>query len=420
MVPMHAIERILASHAGRQQVSAGELITVDVDLAGVNDLYLQVLESFQAMGGRRVRNPERVVFFFDHYAPPSTIKSAENQRAMRTFVEEQGIERLLDVDEGVCHQALWQHGWVRPGMLVVITDSHATTHGAFGAFSTGVGATDMAGILLSGKLWLRVPEVIRVEITGDLPPGTMAKDVILRVLRILRADGATYKAVEFCGPGISSMSLDQRTILANMSVELGAKASFIPVDGLLESELMKRTAEPYAIPTTDPDYQYAARYSLDVSALEPQIARPGAVDDVVNVASVLGTPVDQAYVGGCTGGLLEDMAAVASQLHGAQVHKGVRFVVSPASSSIYLQAIEKGYIAEVVRAGGTVINPGCGPCLGVHQGILAAGEVCVSAASRNFPGRMGSTEAQIYLASPATAAASAIHGRIALPAKEGS
>jgi len=415
---MHAIEHILAMHAGLDHVHAGDLITVNVDLAGINDLYLQVLESFWEMGARQVRNPERVVFLFDHYAPPSTIKSAENQRAMRAFAAEQGIDRLLDIHEGVCHQALWQHGWMKPGMLVAITDSHATTHGAFGAFSTGVGATDMAGILLSGKLWLRVPEVIKVEIRGDLPPDTMAKDVMLTVLRTLHADGAVFKAVEFCGEGTRKMSLDQRTVLANMSVELGAKASFIPVDGVLKSELEKRASGPYTVPTTDPTYAYADQFTIDVSELEPQIALPGAVDNAVRVASVLETPIDQVYIGGCTGGALEDMEATAAQVRRGRVHKGVKLIVSPASSSIYLQALEKGCIAEIVRAGGTVINPGCGPCLGVHQGILASGEVCVSTASRNFPGRMGSREARIYSASSATAAASAIQGCLALPAKE--
>jgi len=415
---MHAIEHILAEHAGRDHVQAGDVITVEVDLAGVNDLYLQVLESFWEMGGRTVWNPEKAVFFFDHYAPPSTIKSAENQRAMRKFVEQQGIERLLDIHEGVCHQALWQYGLVRPGMVIVITDSHTTTHGAYGAFATGVGATDMAGILLSGKMWLRVPEVIRVEIRGRLPQGVMAKDAILNVLGTIRADGAVYKAVEFCGHGISNMSMDQRTVLANMSVEIGAKASFIPVDALLEEEIKRRTTELYTVPLTDPDYEYAAQFAFDFSKLKPQVALPGAVDNVKDVASILGTTIDQAYIGGCTGGLLEDMKAAARQLCGKTVRKGVKLIVSPASRSIYLEALESGYIAEIVRAGGTVINPGCGPCLGVHQGVLAAGEACVSSASRNFRGRMGSTDAEVYVASSATAAASAVQGEIALPSLE--
>ena len=246
----------------------------------------------------------------------------------------------------------------------------------------------------------------------------MAKDVILKVLGTLGSDSAVYKVVEFSGSGVDKMSLDQRTILANMSVELGAKASFLQVDTLLEDELVRKTNAPYTTPMTDPDYEYLARYPFEISKLGPQIARPGAVDDVVDIATVLGTPIDQAYIGGCTGGLLEDLAAAACQLRRTHVRKGVKLVVSPASNSIYLKALEKGYIAEIVRAGGTLINPGCGPCLGIHQGLLAAGEVCVSAASRNFPGRMGSAEAQIYLASSAVAAASAVNGCIALPSKE--
>ena len=415
---MHAIEKILAIHSDRTRVRAGDLIAVDVDLAGVNDLYVQVLRAFCEMGGKAVWDPKRVAFFFDHYAPPSTIKSAENQRAMRMFVEQQGIERLFDIHEGVCHQVLRQYGMVKPGMIIAITDSHATTHGVFGAFSTGIGATDMAGILLSGKLWLRVPEVIRVEIAGDLPPGVMGKDAILKVLGTLGADGAVYKAVEYAGDGIGKMSVDQRTVLANMSVELGAKASLMPVDKVLEAEMRNHTPEPYTTPTTDPDYTYAGRFAFDVSRLEPQIALPGAVDDVTDVANVVGTPIDQVFIGGCAGGLREDMKAAARQLRGSRVQKGVRLIVSPASRSIYLDALRNGDIADIVSAGGTVINPGCGPCLGVHQGLLAAGESCVSSANRNFPGRMGSPDAEIYLASSATAAASAVQGRIALPSKE--
>jgi 3-isopropylmalate/(R)-2-methylmalate dehydratase large subunit len=276
----------------------------------------------------------------------------------------------------------------------------------------------MAAILLTGKLWVRVPEIVKIEITGAVNDGIMGKDIILYVLRRLRADGAVYKAVEFAGPLLANMSLEQRAVLTNMSVEMGAKASFISIDALTTEEIKRRTARSYTIPVTDSDYEYVELFSFDLSQLEPQVALPGAVDNVVEVKRVLGTPIDQAYIGGCTGGSFEDIEAAAHQLCGKAVRKGVRLIVSPASRSIYLRALEAGYIAEIVRGGGTMINPGCGPCLGVHQGILAPGEVCVSSASRNFPGRMGSTKAEIYLTSSATAAASAVEGVIALPIKE--
>ena len=415
---MHAIEHILAQHADRELVTAGDTITVDVDLGGVNDLYPQVLDAFLEMGGKSVWNRKKVAFFFDHYAPPSTIKAAQSQQAMRKFAVEQGIEKLFDIDQGVCHPTLWQSGLVAPGMVVVVTDSHSTTYGAFGAFGTGVGATDMAAILLSGKIWLRVPEVILIQIVGRLSGGVMAKDVILKILGTVRADGAVYQAVEFSGEAVTRMSTDQRAVLANMAVEMGAKTSFIPVDALLEEEVRQLRRASYTVPVTDRDYEYADQFVFDISRLEPQVALPGAVDDVVDVASVLGARIDQAYVGGCTGGLYEDLAAVARQLRGRAVRKGVRLIVSPATRAIYLRALSAGYISVIVRAGGTVTNPGCGPCLGIHQGILAPGEACISSASRNFPGRMGSREAQVFLASPATAAASAVEGGIALP-KEG-
>ncbi len=415
---MHALEAILASHSGRESVSAGEIITIEIDVAGVNDLYVQVLEAFWKMGGKRVWAPDKVVFFFDHYSPPSTAKSAINQRVMREFIAQQGIERLYDIGEGVCHPVLFEDGLATPGSTLCITDSHATTHGAYGAFSIGVGATDMAAVLLSGRLWVRVPEIMRVDVTGEASPATTSKDIMLYVLKTVRADGAVYKAVEYSGPVVDNMSLEQRAVLTNMSVEMGAKASFIAIDSYTLEEFRRIGHEVCNIQESSEDYEYNRVVNVDVSGLEPQIALPGAVDRVVEAKRLLGTRIDQAYIGGCAGGLFEDIKAAAYQLRERSVRRGVKLIVSPATRTIYLRALEAGYVAEIVRAGGTVINPGCGPCLGVHQGVLAPGEVCVTSTSRNFPGRMGSAEARIYLTSSATAAASAAEGMIALPDPE--
>ena len=415
---MHALESILARHSNRKSVSAGDLITIDVDIAGVNDLYVQVIDEFKRMGGKRVWDPRKVVFFFDHYSPPSTIQASANQQTMRKFCFEQGIDKLYDIHSGVCHRVLFDHGHVLPGSTIVITDSHTTTHGAFGAFSTGVGTTDMAAILLTGKMWVRVPEVVRIELEGTPSRISSAKDLILHVLGRVRADGAIYKAIEFTGSATYSLSLEQRAVLANMSVEMGAKAALIEKSGTQAWEAHEAyapQAPPYHRHTTPDGYKYAESFSFDVNGLLPQIALPGAVDNVVDVNNVIGVPIDQAYIGGCTGGSVEDMAAAAEQLSGRNVAAGVRLVVSPASRSVYLHALRQGYLESIVQSGGTIINPGCGPCLGVHQGILSSEEVCISAASRNFPGRMGSPEAQIYLASPATVAASAVAGKISLP-----
>jgi len=415
---MHALESILAQHSGRSHVAAGDLITIDIDIAGVNDLYIQVIEEFRRMGGKRVWDPSKIVFFFDHYSPPSTIPAASNQRVMREFCHQQGIEHLYDVNEGVCHRVLQDHGLVTPGSTIVVTDSHTTTHGAFGAFSTGVGATDMAAILLTGKMWVRVPEVLRIEIEGTPATDVAAKDIILHVLGTIGADGAVYKAIEFAGSALSRLSLGQRAVLTNMGVEMGAKAAFIePSDLSLADPEPQRSAH---LPNhkTDPDFTYAETFSFDIGALSPQVARPGAVDATTDVADVEGTHIDQAYIGGCTGGSIEDLEIAAMQLKGRHIAPGVRLLVSPASRSVYMHSIRNGYIATIVDAGGTVLNPGCGPCLGIHQGLVASGETCISAASRNFSGRMGSPEAQIYLASPATVAASAVAGVIAPPHSE--
>ncbi|KAF0194715.1 MAG: 3-isopropylmalate/(R)-2-methylmalate dehydratase large subunit [Bacillota bacterium] len=414
---MHALEKILARAAGVPAVKAGEIVNAKVDLAEVNDLYLQVLKSFHEMGGTKVHDPNKVTFVLDHYAPAPTIQSAANQKAMREFVWDQGIPHLFDIDAGVCHQVMPEAGLVFPGMLLVATDSHTTTHGAFGAFGTGVGATDLACILLTGELWLRVPEVIKVELTGTLPHGVMAKDVVLHVLGKLKADAAAYKAVEYTGEVVKNLGMAERMVLCNMAVEMGAKTAYIAPDEVTRAYLEPRLGYYPVVPTTDSDYVYVAMHSFDVTDFEPQLAAPHSVDNLVGISEVAGIKVDQAFIGTCTGGRVEDIAVAAEILKGKKISQRTRLVIIPASREVFLTATKLGYVETLIEAGATFSTPGCGPCLGAHQGALAPGEVCVTASSRNFPGRMGSTQAEIYVASPAVCAASALEGKLADPRK---
>jgi 3-isopropylmalate/(R)-2-methylmalate dehydratase large subunit len=409
---MHALEKILAKAAGRDSVSAGEIVNAKVDLAEVNDLYLQTIKSFYEMGGERVNDPDKITFILDHYAPAPSIQTASNQKEMREFCYDQGIEKLYDINEGVCHQVMVEKGLVWPGMVLVATDSHTTTHGAFGAFGTGVGATDLATIMLTGELWFKVPEVIKIEITGKLNPRVMAKDVILYIISKLGTDGAVYKGVEFTGETVKNMSIAERMVLCNMTVEMGAKTSYIKPDETTFRYVKERTGKDFKVEYTDEDYQYSEEYTFDVSDLKPQVAVPHSVDNGRDMDKVEDVKVDQVFIGTCTGGRLEDIEAAVKAMNGRSVHSKTRLLIIPASKEVMEKAIEKGYVSTLMKAGATFSSPGCGPCLGTHQGLLAPGEVCATTSSRNFPGRMGSTEADIYLVSPATAGEIAVNGKI--------
>ncbi len=415
---MHAIEKILARAAGKKSVSTGEIVTAGVDVAEVNDLYLQVVTSFYQLGGTKVKKPEATTFVFDHYAPAPTIKAADNHRAMREFCAAQGIDKLFDVGRGVCHQVLIEDGLVAPGAIVVETDSHTTTLGALGVFGTGVGATDMALILLNGSLWFRVPEVMKIVLEGGPPgAGVMAKDIILHIIGDLKQDAAIYKCVEFTGPAVAAMPVEERFVLCNMSVEMGAKTAYIQPDAKTWEFLATMgVGKALREVDTDPDYVYASIHRYDVSAIRPSAATPGSVDNLAEVRSVQGVHVDQIFIGTCTGGRLNDLATAARILKGKKVAKGTRLVVIPASDKVMQDAMAAGHVQTLMRAGAVFSTPGCGPCLGAHEGILAAGEVGLTTSSRNFPGRMGSTESRLYVVSPATAAASAISGTISDPA----
>lgn len=412
---MHAIEKLLAKKSGKTSVSTGEIVNCEVDLAGINDLYLQTIRSFYEMGGEKVYDPSKVIMFLDHYAPASTITQADNQKQFREFCWDQGIDLLMDTNQGVCHQVMADRGLSHPGEIVVVTDSHTTTHGAFGAFGTGVGATDLATILITGKLWFRVPEIVRINLTGTIPEGVFAKDIILHVIGQVGADYAVYKGVEFTGLVISQLSISERMALCNMSTEMGAKTSYIQPDEVTFDYLKAKVTRPYEIFTTDPDFQYADELTFDVSNLRPQLAAPFSVDNVADLQEFIGRPVDQAYLGSCTGGRVEDLAAAAKVLEGKKINSRTRFVVVPASQEVFLEAMGQGHIQTLLQAGATFVTPGCAACLGTHQGMLAEGETCISSTNRNFPGRMGHTKANIFLGSPAAVAAAALEGKIVDP-----
>jgi 3-isopropylmalate/(R)-2-methylmalate dehydratase large subunit len=408
---MHAIEKILARASGRKKVASGEIVIAEVDVAEVNDLYLQVVKSFYELGGTEVANPEKTTFVFDHYSPAPTIKAAYNHKSMREFCSKRGIRHLFDIGDGVCHQVLAESGMVGPGKIVVETDSHTTTMGALGAFGTGVGATDMAVILITGKLWFKVPSVMKVVLEGDLNGSVMAKDLILHVIGDLKQDAAIYKAVEFAGEAVRKMPQEERMVLCNMAVEMGAKTAYIAPDDITHEYLARYGWEKGEVPVTDEDYEYESIVTYDVSKITPCVALPGSVDNVSSIPDEE-IRIDQVFLGTCTGGRLNDIRVAAEILEGKKVAPGTRFVVIPASRLVFQDAMKAGYIETLVDAGAVLSTPGCGPCLGAHEGVLAPGEKCVSTSSRNFPGRMGSTEAQVYIASPATAAATALKGRL--------
>ena len=415
---MTMAEKILARASGKARVSPDEIVVAAVDLAMSHENADLVRKSFAEIGAPSVWNPDRIVIIFDHRVPAESEKTAATHKAVREFVAAQGIAHFYDVGRGgICHQVLAEHGHVLPGMVVVGTDSHTTTHGAFGAFATGIGATEMAGVWTEGSLWFKVPRTIRIEVSGEFRPWISAKDLILWVIGRLGADGADYRAVEFAGPAIENMTIASRMVLANLSMEMGAKAAFTPVDEKLLDYIEARTGRRVAPLAADDDavYERVIRIDAATDIAEPQIACPHTVDNVKPLSAVEGKRVHQAVLGSCTNGRLEDLSVAAEILAGRQVAPQTRLLVIPASQQIYLEAMRLGYLQTLVSAGAMINPPGCGPCVGVHQGILAAGEVCVSSTNRNFLGRMGSKDSEVYLASPAVVAASAAAGCLAHP-----
>ncbi|RDV84019.1 3-isopropylmalate dehydratase large subunit [Ammonifex thiophilus] len=407
-------EKILSQAAGRQ-VQAGEIVVARVDQVMAQDgtapLAIQV---FRQMGGKNPFDPKRVNLVIDHSAPSPTESISNLHKMMREFAWEHGCH-LYDVGDGVCHQVMVESGRVGPGCVVVGADSHTCTYGALGAFATGVGSTDLAAALISGRLWFKVPETIKVVCHGPLPPGVFAKDLILYLIGRFTADGATYKAVEYTGSAIKELSMEGRFTVANMAVEMGAKVGLMEVDEKTWEWLREHGGGEFTAFSSDPDAVYAKVVEFDLTSISPQVACPHRVDNVSPVEKVAGTKIDQAFIGTCTNGRLEDLRVAAQILAGRKIHPRVRLVVAPASRKVYLQAMREGILATLVEAGAAVVTPGCGPCVGTHNGVPADGEVVVSTANRNFKGRMGNAKAEIYLASPATVAASAIAGEITDP-----
>ncbi len=373
------------------------------------------IKVFEEMGGQKVAAPEKVAFVIDHNAPSPVEGVSALHKVMREFAQKHGIT-LYDVGEGVCHQLLPEKGHVGPGSLVIGADSHTCTYGALNAFSTGVGSTDLAAALISGKMWFKVPETIRFVCHGQLPPGVYAKDLILYLIGQVTADGATYMAAEYAGEAIEALSIEGRFTIANMAVEMGAKAGLMEADEKVWAWLKDNgISGDFEAVKPDPDAHYAAVKEYDVSTLEPQVAKPHRVDNVAPVSEVAGTPIQQAFLGTCTNGRLEDLRIAAQIIKGRKIHPRVRLIVAPASRKVFLEAMNEGIIQQLVEAGAAVVTPGCGPCVGTHNGVPSDGENVISTANRNFRGRMGNRNAFIYLASPATVAASALAGEIADP-----
>lgn len=397
MAEMTVCERILAKASGSEAVRPGDIIEARPDVVLSHENTFLVHQAFREMGAERIADPSKVVIVMDHRSPPSTVSAANTHREIRKIVKEMGIKTFFDVGQGICHQLLVERGIAKPGMLVVGSDSHTTTCGAVGAMGVGLGATDIAAVWAKGSIWLRVPESVRMEISGKLQKGVYAKDISLEMVSKLGSMGADYRCLEFHGGYIEKSTVSERMTLCNMAAEAGAKSAIVP------------QAAP------DADSHYADEIGIDAQSLEPLVAVPHSVDRVATVRSVEGTKVNQAFIGSCTNGRLDDLEIASTILKGKKVHHGTRLIISPASSEVHIKAMEAGIIGTLVSAGAVITSPGCGPCLGAHQGVLADGEVCVSSSNRNFVGRMGSPEASIFLASPATVAASAIEGAIADP-----
>ncbi|MCP2520333.1 3-isopropylmalate dehydratase large subunit [Candidatus Aminicenantes bacterium AC-335-A11] len=409
-------EIILSLKAGRE-VSAGEIVTVCPDLVMSHDNSAAISREFKKLGVKKVKSPEKIIIILDHVVPPSTEQYALNHKIIREFVKEQGIPNFYDINHGICHQVLPEKGFALPGKLILGSDSHTTTYGAFGAFSAGIGRSEAAVIWATDEIWLRVPETIKVVIKGKIPKGVYAKDIILHIIGTLGADGANYKAVEFTGEVAKEFSVSSRMVVANMSAEMGAKIGYFEPDDKTLTWLEKRTKQSFEIIKSDPDACYENIVEFNVTNLDPQIACPHNVDNVRSVQELEGKEFNQALIGTCTNGRLEDLEIVAKILKGKKIHPEVRALVFPASREVLLEATKRGIIETLIDAGCMILNPGCGPCLGAHEGVLAPGEVALSTANRNFKGRMGSREAEIYLASPATVAASALNGKITDPRK---
>lgn len=404
------VEKILARAGDEPDASAGTIVNARIDFLMTNDAVGELtVQAFEEIG-RPPWDRDRIAVVLDHYIPASTENAARVHNILRRFARREGL-RLFDM-EGVCHQLMLEE-FARPGDVVVGTDSHTCTYGGLGAFATGVGSTDGAAAMATGRIWLKIPETIRIELKGELPPHVHPKDIILKVVGDLGADGATYKALQFCGEGARKLSNEGRFTICNMAIEAGAKTGIFEPDEKTRA-FMQGRPEMGLYYASDPDACYCREMSIDLTSLAPQVACPWSVDNVVSIDRVEGTPIDQAFLGACTNGRIEDLKAAADVLKGRRIHRDVRFLVAPASARVYQQALREGLLDIFLSAGATICNPGCSACFG-GQGMLWEGEVCIGSHNRNFRARMGHKDSRAFLASPETVAVSALKGRIADP-----
>ncbi|HQG31761.1 MAG TPA: 3-isopropylmalate dehydratase large subunit [Deltaproteobacteria bacterium] len=412
---MTLAERILARASGRKKVSPGEYVTAEIDKVMAHEAFAAVYMNLAAAGIRKIWDPDRVFVILDHYIPASTPRAASIHQLVRAGAKQYGIMNIYRENEGIAHQVMMEKGNVLPGELVLGTDSHTCTYGALAAASCGIGISEMTYVFATGRLWFQVPETIRFILTGELAFPLTSKDVILKLAGEYSAEVAQYKSIEFSGPAAEKMDMSSRMTMTNMSVELGAKFSFFSVDEKTVDYLKGRTDSRISLLESDDKGSACQTYEVCLDDLEPQVAKPHSVDNVVPVSELKGTVIHQALLGSCTNGRLDDLHLAAELIKGKTVHPDVRLLVIPASKEVYRSALEDGTLAVLLDAGGLILNPGCGPCFGAHMGLLAPGEKCISSTNRNFKGRMGSDQAEVFLASPATVIASAIQGCIADP-----
>ena len=410
-------QKILAAHAGLPEVRAGQLIRAKLDLVLGNDITSPVaINEFDKAGFSSVFDREKIAMVMDHFAPNKDIKAAEQCKQCRAFARRFDVKNYFDVGEmGIEHALLPEQGLVAPGDCVIGADSHTCTYGALGAFSTGVGSTDMAAGMATGEAWFKVPAAIRFVLTGTLGPYVSGKDVILHIIGKIGVDGALYKSMEFTGPGLASLTMDDRLCIANMAVEAGAKNGVFEVDEVTMAYIRSRVNREIAVYQADPDAVYEQTVEIDLSSIEPTVAFPHLPENARTFDQIGEIPIDQVVIGSCTNGRISDLAAAAEILKGRHIAEGVRAIIIPATQAIYKEAMKRGYLETFLDAGCVVSTPTCGPCLGGYMGILAAGERCIATTNRNFVGRMGHVDSEVYLASPAVAAASAVMGKIADP-----
>lgn len=418
---MTMTQKILAAHTGMANVAAGQLIEADLDLVLGNDVTAPVaIHEMEKMKNKKVFNKDKIALVPDHFTPNKDIKSAEHCKCVREFAMDQDITNYFEIGEmGIEHALLPEKGLVVAGDVVIGADSHTCTYGALGAFSTGVGSTDMAAGMATGKAWFKVPSAIKFVLTGKPSKWVSGKDVILHIIGMIGVDGALYKSMEFVGDGIKNLSMDDRFAMANMAIEAGAKNGIFPVDEQAIAYMKEHSVKEYKIYEADSDAEYDETYEIDLSTLKSTVAFPHLPENTRTIDKVGDIKIDQVVIGSCTNGRIDDLRIAAKVMEGRKVAKGLRVIIFPATQSIYLQAMEEGLLATFIKAGAVVSTPTCGPCLGGHMGILAAGERAVATTNRNFVGRMGHVESEVYLASPAVAAASAITGKITGPEELG-